>query len=257
MSELKRLKKTWITSAHRGFVRDGIASNTLPAYRLAAERGADMIEIDARRTRDGVQIVNHDPEACGYNKDGEKLSLKVSKTDYSELLSLRLLPNGNEECRVPTLSEALDVAYFSGMSINIDLKEGILYAEEIAKAVASHGMRGRTVYALNGAGAAAIRIIEKIDPDARFIDTKENFTKEKLSEIPGYPAKCFVYTSDFSEENIAEIRKSGCMLAAISLNEENAFKAFSHNPDMAEYPHTSDFATIDKMVAKMKGFFYD
>ena len=35
------------------------------------------------------------------------------------------------------------------------------------------------------------------------------------------------------------------MLAAISLNEENAKEAFRHHPDMAEYPHTSDFEKIE------------
>ena len=57
-----------------------------------------------------------------------------------------------------------------------------------------------------------------------------------------------MYTADFSAENIAEIRESGCMLAAISLNAENAPAAFRHHPDMAEYPHTSDFEQIDRAI---------
>ena len=38
------------------------------------------------------------------------------------------------------------------------------------------------------------------------------------------------------------------MLAAISLNTENAPAAFRHHPDMAEYPHTSDFEQIDRAI---------
>ena len=38
------------------------------------------------------------------------------------------------------------------------------------------------------------------------------------------------------------------MLAAISLNEDNAKDAFRHHPDMAEYLHTSDFEKIDKIA---------
>ena len=41
------------------------------------------------------------------------------------------------------------------------------------------------------------------------------------------------------------------MLAAISLNEENAKEAFSHHPDMAEYPHTSDFEIIEIELFKV------
>ena len=42
------------------------------------------------------------------------------------------------------------------MCINIDLKEGIKHAEQIANLVVQTGMRGRTVYATNGAGAEAV-----------------------------------------------------------------------------------------------------
>ena len=38
------------------------------------------------------------------------------------------------------------------------------------------------------------------------------------------------------------------MLATISLNERNAEAAFKHHPDMAEYPHTSDFEEIDNTI---------
>ena len=53
-------KKTWITSAHQGFVEENLHSNTLAAYAFAAKKGADMIKTDARMTKDGVLIVNHD-----------------------------------------------------------------------------------------------------------------------------------------------------------------------------------------------------
>jgi len=45
--------------AHRGD-RTRAPDNTLEAYRLAVEAGADGIELDVRRTRDGVLIVHHD-----------------------------------------------------------------------------------------------------------------------------------------------------------------------------------------------------
>ena len=241
-----RRKKTWITSAHQGFVTDGIHSNTLAAYELAAQKGADMIETDARMTKDGILIVNHDADISGYDKDGNEVTYIIANTDYSDIREISLLKNNANKNRVPTLKEALDIAYKKGMCINIDLKEGIKHAEQIANLVAQTGMRGRTVYATNGAGAEAVNLILSIDPDAKFIDTKQNYTKEALKSVKDYPSKCFVYTGDFSDENIKEIRKRGCMLAAISLNKENAKDAFIHHPDMAEYPHTNDFEEIEK-----------
>ena len=248
MNTMFKSKKTWISSAHQGFVKDDMHSNTLHAYLLAATKGADMIETDARTTKDGVIVVNHDPEIRGFDKDGNAVVCTVSETDYKTVSEIRLTKNTERTDSVPTLEQTLHLAYFTGMCVNIDLKEGIRHAEDVARLVVKCGMRGRTVYATNGAGAAAINLILKIDPDAKFIDTKENYTKEKLSYVPDYPSKCFVYTGDFSDENIAQIRKSGCMLAAISLNNSNAHAAFKHHPDMAEYPHTSDFEAIDREI---------
>ncbi len=244
-----KLRKTWISSAHQGFVQEGIHPNTLPAYALAAKKGADMIETDARMTRDGVLVVHHDADVKGFDAAGNSVTCLISETGFEDIEKIRLTQDAVcEGNRIPTLEETLNLAYFTGMCINIDLKEGLLHAEEIARLAVRCGMRGRTVYATNGAGAAAILKILKIDPQARFIDTKKNYTREALEIVPDYPARCFVYTDDFSEKNIAEIRKSGCMLAAISLNAENAPAAFRCHPDMAEYPHTSDFEQIDREI---------
>lgn len=242
---MRKSKKTWITSAHQGFVDENLCSNTLAAYELAAEKGADMIETDARMTKDGVLIVSHDEDIKGYDEFGNEVKFVISETAYSDIRNISLRMERAEENRIPTLKEVLHLAYFRGMCINIDLKEGMKNAEEIAKLVVRMGMRGRTVYATNGAGAEAINLILSIDPQARFIDTKQNYTKEALKTVKDYQEKCYVYTGDFSDENIEEIRNSGCMLAAISLNEENAKEAFRHHPDMAEYPHTSDFEKIE------------
>ncbi len=248
MSTYMKMNKTWISSAHQGFVKDGVHQNTLAAYLLAADKGADMIETDERTTKDGIIVANHDPSVKAFNENGELVEYVISETNYEDIAKLRFVKGGDDGCRVPTLKEVLHLAYFTGMCLNIDLKEGITHAEEIAEMVVSSGMRGRVVYATNASGAAAINKILAIDPDARFIDTKQNYTREKLADVKDYANKCFVYTGDFSDENIAEIRKSGCMLATISLNADNAKAAFKHHPDMAEYPHTSDFEAIDKEI---------
>lgn len=83
----------------------------------------------------------------------------ISETDYSDIKNIRLLKERVEENRIPTLEETLHLAYFSGMCINIDLKEGIKTDANVARLIAKTDMRGRTVYATNGAGAEAINLI--------------------------------------------------------------------------------------------------
>ena len=108
MSTFFRRKKTWITSAHQGFVKGEMHSNTLAAYALAAQKGADMIETDARMTSDGVIIVNHDPIVCGFDENNEIKEYVISETDYGTIAKLHLVKNGTEKDKVPTLEQTLD-----------------------------------------------------------------------------------------------------------------------------------------------------
>ena len=112
----------------------------MAAYELAAKKGADMIETDARMTKDGVLIVNHDEAVKGYDESGNEVKLVISETDYSDIKNISLLKERVEENRIPTLEETLHLAYFSGMCINIDLKEGIKNAANVARLVAKTGM---------------------------------------------------------------------------------------------------------------------
>lgn len=243
--------KTWISSAHQGSAGDNIRGNTLSSFYRAALKGADMVETDARTTKDGVLVCNHNPEVKGFDKDGNPVEYVISETDSKTITSVILAPNDPMGVQyVPTLAQLLNLCYFTGMQVDIDLKEGLFSAEKVAHLVLEYGMRGRVVYATNGAGAEAIKRILAIDPDARFIDKVQNYTKENLESIENYQSKCFAYTADFSEETIKKVRESGCMLATISLNKDNVLEAFKHHPDMAEYPHIYDFEELDKKVIR-------
>ncbi len=86
--------------AHRG-ASAVKQQNTLDAFRLAVEMGADWIELDVRRTRDDVLIISHD----AHLPDGRF----IVKHDYDEL------PDW-----LPTLVEALEAC--EGAKVNIEIK---------------------------------------------------------------------------------------------------------------------------------------
>lgn len=48
-----------VVVGHRGIRRPGLPGNTPEAFVLAAEEGADWVELDARRSADGVAVVYH------------------------------------------------------------------------------------------------------------------------------------------------------------------------------------------------------
>ena len=244
------MQKSWITSAHRGFVDDRLKENSLAAYYNACLHGADMIETDARFTSDGVLIVNHDDTVRGFNDQGEAVCYVVKETPAETICSV-ILSNDEKwgEQRIPTLEQVLNLAYHMGLYVNIDLKNGIESAEAVAKTVLKCGMIGKVVYALNGAGMAGINTILAIDPDARFIDKGVGFSIT-VKDFPARGKRCFCYTKDTSDENINAIRNYGCLLALIGLDETNFEDSIRHNPDMCEFLHTSDFATIEENYLK-------
>jgi len=86
--------------AHRGASR-AETENTLAAFRRAGLMGADAVELDVRRTRDGAMAVHHDDHLA----DGRNL------VD----LSAPELP-----AHVPQLAGALDAC--TGMWVNIEIK---------------------------------------------------------------------------------------------------------------------------------------
>ena len=90
--------------AHRGASGE-LPENTLPAYALALEQGADMIEIDLHRTWDGRVAVTHDDGLPGVGAVG-KASLAELQAAAPEL---------------PCLDQVLD-RFGSLIPFNLELK---------------------------------------------------------------------------------------------------------------------------------------
>jgi glycerophosphoryl diester phosphodiesterase len=99
--------------AHRG-ASAYRPENTFPAYELALEQAADMIEIDLHLSRDGTVVVTHDELLAGLGGRGEIAD--------ATLAELKTLDAGRGE-RIPTLDEVLD-RFGSRIPFNLELKRG-------------------------------------------------------------------------------------------------------------------------------------
>jgi glycerophosphoryl diester phosphodiesterase len=113
--------------AHRGASGEA-PENTLPAFALAVEQGADAFELDVRVTRDGAAVVIHD-ESLDRTTD---LTGPVRARTLAELRTAdaghrfsrdrgRSFPFRRREVRVPTLAEVLWA--FPAMPVMIEVKE--------------------------------------------------------------------------------------------------------------------------------------
>lgn len=86
--------------AHRG-ASAAAPENTVEAFRLAGELGADWVELDARLSADGVVVVHHDAHLA----DGRMLAE----------LTIDEMPD-----HVPSLAEALEAC--GDLGVNIEIK---------------------------------------------------------------------------------------------------------------------------------------
>ena len=100
--------------AHRGVHATGATENTMEAFELAVELGADMIELDVRRTADGRLVILHDHAHAGVALDSCTLDQFEQRTGM----------------RPPLLEDVLDWAA-GRIALDVELKENG-YAEQVA-----------------------------------------------------------------------------------------------------------------------------
>ena len=152
---------------HRG-ASGHAPENTLPAFQMAADMGADGVELDVQLTRDGVLAVCHDEtidrtsSGAGWLKD----------FTFDELRSLDF-SNGNaayEGVKIPAMEEVFDLLAPTGLTINIELKTGIVFYENIEEKIlelaARKNWEDRVIY--SSFNHYTVRRIKELNPAAKF-----------------------------------------------------------------------------------------
>ncbi len=117
-----------LTVAHRGASHDA-PENTLAAVRRAVEQGADLVEVDVQRTRDGALVLMHD-ETVRRTTDAARVlpaarSWRVADLTLAEV---RRLDAGawkgtiHAGAGVPTLTEVFTALEGTGCGLLLELK---------------------------------------------------------------------------------------------------------------------------------------
>jgi len=131
---------TWLIAdrpliiGHRGAAADA-PENTLAAFALALEQGADGIELDVQLCADGVPVIIHDA-TVDRTCDG------TGRVGELTLAELRLLTIANDQ-PIPTLDD-LFTALGRRTLYNVELKAlgrgGDALAAAVARVIAAHGV---------------------------------------------------------------------------------------------------------------------
>ena len=114
--------------AHRGYSIEA-PENTLPAYRLAKEKGFNYGECDVAFTKDGVAILLHD-SSIDRTSNGEG---RIENLTYEEVLQYDFGSWFSEDyagLKIPTFEEFLDVCKEINLNPYIELKSSGGYTKE-------------------------------------------------------------------------------------------------------------------------------
>lgn len=166
--------------AHRGYHATGISENSIASFEAALALGADRIETDVRRTRDGVLVLHHDPKLA----DGRTLS----EVDFAQLPAL---PDGQS---IPTLVEAAEWAGMRSAKLAVELKESGYEQLAVSQLLARVPREQLEVISFD---RGSIRLVEDIDPQIR-TGLLEPRLPEWLRSSAFYPAaRWFMDTFDW------------------------------------------------------------
>lgn len=131
--------------AHRGFSSEA-PENTISAFILAIESGADYFELDVQQSADGVIVVSHDDKLSRCSSTGSKLSIKDEnwltlqneKVGYVDKFQDQFV---NE--KLPTLEEALLLAK-GKIKVCVEIKVHDA-EEEILEIISKTGMQSDVI----------------------------------------------------------------------------------------------------------------
>ncbi len=213
--------------AHRG--ASGYApENTLEAFLLAREQGAEGIELDVQLTKDGEVVVIHD-ETIDRTSNG-----KGNVRDFT-LKELKKYSFHNKKkeykgVKIPTLKEVLEAVKPLGMEVNIELKTGIYWypglEEKTVELVKQAGMEERVIY--SSFNHYSIGKIKELDPEAQtaYLYSDVMLDVEKYAKNNGvcglHPAVYHMKMGDFMDR----YQDSGLKVRVWTVNKEEDMRLF-------------------------------
>jgi glycerophosphoryl diester phosphodiesterase len=132
--------------AHRG-ASAYAPENTMAAFRLAIDQGADWLELDVQQTKDGHLVVFHDLR-MERTTNGTGALRDLTLEQVRQLDAGRWYGPSFEGERVPTFEEVLALARERNVRIFPEVKDPRLYPgieERIAAAIGAYGYEDQTI----------------------------------------------------------------------------------------------------------------
>ena len=219
-----------IAIAHRGEpVHE--RENTLRSFAAAAALGADMLELDLRRTRDGAIVVLHDQSL-------ERLwgrDVSVGDLDWDEVAAV-----GEGEVRIPLLAEVL--AHVT-LPLMVDFTRREVVPGALA-AVRDAGALGRSLFVTGN--VPALRALRERSSEARIGLTWTEGADPPLDLLDELGAEYWNPMFAFvTSKGVAAVHESGRSVSAWTVDAE---------ADMARMTEAGVDAIVSNQVAALVAF---
>lgn len=221
---------------HRGYPAFA-PENTLPAWKLAIEAGADMAELDYYPTKDGKLIVVHDGTldrtTDATNRWGGK-KIHVSTKTAAELEALdagKWFDAKYTGTKLPLLSEAIDLIQGKGCVTLIERKEGdaatcvkMLQEQKLVNEVVVQAFDWR--YLKEFHDLEPKQFLGALGPPKELADGSKPDSKRSkvldsawLDDVEKSGAKAAVWNDQVTKEAVQEAHKRGLKVWVYTINE--------------------------------------
>lgn len=207
--------------AHRGFSGQA-PENTMAAFKMAVEAGAEMIELDVHLTSDSKVVVIHD-DFLERTTNG---SGRVADYTFHELEEFDSGSWFSKEFRGEKIPSLCQVLSFSKgrILINIEIKKGFLgkysmndLADRVLEEVESRSMLDEVLF--SSFEPAALRRIREKSKDARIALLLKKPWKDSGEALSGNYSILNCAKDSLTEEGIVSAKQSGFRLNVWTVNE--------------------------------------
>jgi len=221
---------------HRG-ANEVAPENTLAAAKIAADWGADYVEIDVRTSSDGVMVLMHDAN-LKRTTDGQGMVHKTSAADLAELDAGGWFSDEFAAEPVPVLREFMEWArgkikiYFDVKYADVGQlvalvremkyeKDAIFYLSFSQKAAEFHALAPDLALKVNVKDVAQVREAKE-KYGASIVEVRlHQMTPEVVAAARELDLKIMVYHPEKDPEGFAEIIRRGADM--INLNHADLF----------------------------------
>ncbi|MBZ0302358.1 MAG: glycerophosphodiester phosphodiesterase [Anaerolineae bacterium] len=133
-------------SGHRG-ARAYAPMNTVPSFELAVAQGADSVELDVHRSKDGYPVICHD-FTVDATTDGSGRVTDKTLAELKELDAGSWFGDAFRDVHIPTLDEVFE-AVGHKVYVNVEIKSNSVQTDGVetlvAEVITRHGLTNRVI----------------------------------------------------------------------------------------------------------------